>query len=434
MNPLISIIVPCYNAVPYIDRCVSSLVNQTIGLEQLEIILVNDASTDSTYQKLLDWEKKYPDSILVINSNENLRQGGARNLGVSYASGTYIAFVDADDWVDADMYKAMSDKAFAYNCDLVSCNFDRPTSDGKILPGSNFPEIFYDIKNTESRKEYLLRHRTATMAPLSIYKRSWYFENEIAFPEKLLYEDHIMFFVYALAHRIYVLNEKFYHYYKNEASVTSTCQNPLDRIPVHQFLYSRLSMPEFSDIKDIVDYNFYEKGIAETVFCDPSILSDISAVQHPKNVLFEHIPDILKNPYYRHDLPVQNVSLELLLHPLLEDNITNTAFSLFLKRVLYCVEFPEVLFYVDQFSLIHRKLERSLHNQMLTADVLSEVSASLCEICSKYNTEDYAQRSKISRFLEQVTKLCNDVASGNQLPDLIDSLRISITLPENAQK
>ena len=429
MNPLVSIIVPCYNAASYIDRCVDSLVNQTIGLENLEIILVNDASTDSTYEKLLEWERQYPDSILVIHSSENLRQGGARNLGVSYARGAYIAFVDADDWIDLNMYKAMTEKAISYDCDLVSCNFDRPTSGGDIMPGSNFSEAFIHIESEEDRKAYLLSHRSATMAPLSIYKRNWYLENEICFPEGLLYEDHIMFFVYACARRIYVLNESFYHYYKNEASVTSTCKNPLDRIPVHEYLYSRLAKPEFSGIKDLVDYNFYEKGIAETVFCDASILSDLSTVLHLKKILFEYIPDIFENPYYCHDLPLPSVSMELLLHPLLENDITNDVFSLFLKRVLYCIEYPEVLFFADQLALVHRKLYVALRDHMLAADTLSEISVSLHSICSQYNSKQYAQKNKISAFYKQISALCSDPSSGEHLLDLIDNLAFSITLP-----
>lgn len=429
MNPQISIIVPCYNAVPYIDRCVNSLVNQTIGLENLEIILVNDASTDSTYEKLLDWEQQYPDSILVINSTENLRQGGARNLGVSYARGTYLAFVDADDWVEPDMYQKMTEKAVVYDCDLVSCNFDRPTSDGTVLPGSDFPEHLYDIKTTEERADYLLSRLTATMAPLSIYKRNWYQSHNISFPEKLLYEDHILFFVYAVADRIYALNEKLYHYYKNETSVTSTCKNPFDRIPVHQLLYSRFATPEFSNIKDIVDYNFYQKAIAETVFCDPAILSDISTVQDLKKMLFDYVPDILKNPYFCSDISIQNISLELLLRPLIKNEITTENFSLFLKRVLYCIEFPDVLFFVEQLGHIQRRLEQLLLSQSLSSNALSEISESVNELCSTYCTMPYAQSAIISKFTEQTTRLYGDVTQANELLALIDALKVCITLP-----
>ena len=68
----VSIIIPCYNAERYIDRCVLSLVNQTIGIDNLELIFVNDASTDHTYEKLCEWEVKYSESIMVINCDENV--------------------------------------------------------------------------------------------------------------------------------------------------------------------------------------------------------------------------------------------------------------------------------------------------------------------------------------------------------------------------
>jgi glycosyltransferase involved in cell wall biosynthesis len=89
MNKKISIIIPCYNVEKYIERCIDSLINQTMNLDQMEFIFVNDASTDRTLDILLKYEKKYSDSIMVINSEENLRQGGARNIGLSYTNGDY---------------------------------------------------------------------------------------------------------------------------------------------------------------------------------------------------------------------------------------------------------------------------------------------------------------------------------------------------------
>lgn len=122
-TPLISVIIPCYSAESYIDYCLESIVSQTIGIDQLEIILVNDASTDSTYEKLCEWEQRFPESILVISYDENLRQGGARNVGLNYARGTYLSFVDIDDWIEPDMYEKMFSKAVAFDTDIVICNF-----------------------------------------------------------------------------------------------------------------------------------------------------------------------------------------------------------------------------------------------------------------------------------------------------------------------
>ncbi len=90
----VSIVVPCYNAVQYLDRCIDSLVNQTIGIENLEIILVDDASTDDgqTWARIVETERRFPDSVMAVSLSENLRQGGARNVGISYAGGEYLMF------------------------------------------------------------------------------------------------------------------------------------------------------------------------------------------------------------------------------------------------------------------------------------------------------------------------------------------------------
>ena len=79
-QPLISVIVPCYNVEKLIDRCLKSLTNQTLDKNLYEIIVINDASEDGTLDKLVEWEKKYPSLISVITYDENQRQGGARNF------------------------------------------------------------------------------------------------------------------------------------------------------------------------------------------------------------------------------------------------------------------------------------------------------------------------------------------------------------------
>ena len=121
----ISIIVPCFNVSEYINRCLKSLVNQTIGIENIEIILVDDASTDNTLELLESWEKEYSESIMVITYEENLRQGGARNVGLEYASGEYIGFVDADDWVEEDFYEEAYSIAKKGDYDVVRGKFER---------------------------------------------------------------------------------------------------------------------------------------------------------------------------------------------------------------------------------------------------------------------------------------------------------------------
>ena len=91
----VSVIIPCFNATKWLPKCFMSLVQQCIGIAQLELIFVDDASTDNgaTWQMLQEFERAFPESILILQLEENMRQGGARNIALQYATGEYIAFV-----------------------------------------------------------------------------------------------------------------------------------------------------------------------------------------------------------------------------------------------------------------------------------------------------------------------------------------------------
>ena len=94
-----------------LDFCLQSLVDQTI--EDYEIIAVDDKSNDDSLRALREWETKFPQKIKVIASPENRRQGGAKNLGLAAVSGTWIGFIDSDDWVTPDMYEKLLKKVFS---------------------------------------------------------------------------------------------------------------------------------------------------------------------------------------------------------------------------------------------------------------------------------------------------------------------------------
>ena len=102
--PLISIVVPCYNVEKYVDECLDSLVHQT--LENIEIICVDDCSTDSTLEKLTEWKKK-DSRITVIKHDTNMGTGSARNTGIKISKADYVTFVDSDDIVTHDKYECL---------------------------------------------------------------------------------------------------------------------------------------------------------------------------------------------------------------------------------------------------------------------------------------------------------------------------------------
>ena len=119
----ISIIIPCYNSEKYIEECFNSIRNQTIGLQNIQVIFVNDASTDRTLEYLRGYEMEFPESVKVINLTINHRQGGARNQGLSHAVGEYVLFLDSDDWLDVTMCEKTYNKMIEYDVDILQFSF-----------------------------------------------------------------------------------------------------------------------------------------------------------------------------------------------------------------------------------------------------------------------------------------------------------------------
>lgn len=117
--PKVSVIVPVYNVEKYIKKCLDSLVNQT--LKDIEIIIVNDGSQDGSENIIKEYEKKYSNIIYVEKENGGLSD--ARNYGLKYAKGEFIAFLDSDDYVDYTIYEKMYKKATDENADYVECDF-----------------------------------------------------------------------------------------------------------------------------------------------------------------------------------------------------------------------------------------------------------------------------------------------------------------------
>lgn len=117
----VSVIVPCYNAAKYLNKCIDQLLSQTIGTNNMEIILVDDASTDDgeTKRLILGYEQRFSETITAVFLEENMRQGGARNVGMTYAEGEYLVFCDSDDWLLAETLEHTYHAAKGYEADVV---------------------------------------------------------------------------------------------------------------------------------------------------------------------------------------------------------------------------------------------------------------------------------------------------------------------------
>ena len=116
---MISVIIPVYNAEQYIKRCLNSVLNQTFN--DYEIIMVNDGSTDGSLEILKKYESQ--NSKLKVITQKNLKAAAARNSGLKYASGEYIAFIDADDYVHNDYLRILYENMVHFKADVSTCGF-----------------------------------------------------------------------------------------------------------------------------------------------------------------------------------------------------------------------------------------------------------------------------------------------------------------------
>lgn len=162
----ISVIVPIYNAEKYLSKCIESLIHQSY--RALQIILVNDGSTDNSLTIAQDYAAQ--DTRIAIYSQPNKGQASARNNGLQYANGEWIAFVDADDYLDADCYAQLIQHMA--NNDCVQMGYRRMSTDGKIIE-EKCPRYFYQF----------------TSPCMRLYRRNLFMEHQLTFPEGMIYED-----------------------------------------------------------------------------------------------------------------------------------------------------------------------------------------------------------------------------------------------------
>lgn len=211
----VSVIVPVYNVEKYLHKCVDSLVNQT--LQDIEIILVSDASPDGSNEIMAEYQNQYPSIVKCIYLSENIKQGGARNRGLEIATGEFVTFVDSDDYVDVTMLEKMYKEAIEQKCDMVySDYYNNYLNDHRLGYMSFVSEQVVGELNEEKRKMLFF-----TLVPpyAKLIKTSLIRDNKLYFPEKMFYEDTATTLLYHMyAEKIGWVKEPLYYYSIREDS------------------------------------------------------------------------------------------------------------------------------------------------------------------------------------------------------------------------
>lgn len=216
MKDLISVIIPVYNAEKYIERCLYSVCQQTY--RNLEIICINDGSKDGSARIINDIASE--DNQIKVVHQKNHGESHARNVGLSLATGDWIAFVDNDDWLEPDMYQRMIEAGIKYNADMVCCSWLKEYQD-RTIKAVNKSRVEQNPFGREALLRYIyLRDEYQGFAYMwdKLYKR----ENlqDIRFNEKLrIAGDVLVLAEIALrTRRAVYLDEAYYHYLQRSDS------------------------------------------------------------------------------------------------------------------------------------------------------------------------------------------------------------------------
>lgn len=245
----VSIIVPFHNVEKYITKCLASLMYQS--LQDIEIICINDASTDSSKDIVLQYCEN-DTRIKLLNTEIMSGQSYARNLGLEIASGEYVGFVDSDDWVELDMFEKMYNKAKADDADITMCQAQLYDDKEKRY----YSDDYYMLKPLEAFKDCVFHPNDTKNEILNInvvlwnkiYKREFLQNTGVKFSNGYIYEDLPFFFdTYLKANRVNILWEAPYYYRQNRTF--STMQNSdkkvYDRIPMVELTYNVMQQAAF---------------------------------------------------------------------------------------------------------------------------------------------------------------------------------------------
>ena len=222
MNDLISIIVPVYNVEDYLDKCINSIINQTYT--NIEIIIINDGSTDNSYEIC----KSYKDKRIKLYSIKNKGLSGARNYGISKSKGKYLAFVDSDDYIEKDYIEVLYNNLIKEDADLSCCSLY---------------EVFKnEIKNKSKKDKYYVMNsyetieKTFTDEGLNVYVWNKLYKKElfknIKFPvNKNSEEIYVMYEIISLCEKVvYESIPKYYYVQRKNSIVNDTNKINIDAI------------------------------------------------------------------------------------------------------------------------------------------------------------------------------------------------------------
>lgn len=244
VKPLVSIIVPVYNTEKYLRKCLDSLINQTLA--DIEIIIVNDGSTDGSQLIIDEYALKYTDKV-IGHSKPNSGLSDARNYGIERALGEYIGFVDSDDWVSVEMYQHLYEKAVQDNLDIACSGFLSVYETQQIM----IPAM---------REAKIGKYGLDVVMWNKIYRRDFLNQNRLRHYSGIKLEDKELFIrMLSLTDKVGYLDENLYYYNRTNLNSIMSISS---RFPIDQRKII-MSLAKWQETHGVTDYGYEYKLMYE---------------------------------------------------------------------------------------------------------------------------------------------------------------------------
>lgn len=284
MSYKLSVIIPVFNAGDYIKECLDSVVDQSLGIDNIEVIIVNDNSCDSTLDIISQYTDKYP-SFKLISNKSNLGPGESRNMALKEVSSDYVTYLDADDFISQNAYEDALSKINEFNADLLIYNWETYTGSDYVEPINIHQQntlenkLITDIK--QNPKLFL------STAPWNkIYHRSLFKYLKFS---KGFYEDNIVAILALInAKRIFLSKDSIYYYRKNSDSTTEniTVDSSIHLSnSIKEIFDLRYEYPEFLNDLKLLNINFIYDILFWTYYYNWALADELKIINKLKSVI-----------------------------------------------------------------------------------------------------------------------------------------------------
>ena len=310
MNELISVIVPVYNVEKYLRKAVQSIQNQTY--KHLEIMLINDGSTDSSGD-ICD-ELANSDSRIVVIHKKNGGVSTARNEAQKLAKGNYVIYVDSDDYIHEEMIQSLYEQLIAENADVSSCSVMNVYQNSQT-PQCSDENLYFVYNQEEFLREYLIGQRVQGTLGNKLIRKE--ITDQLEFPVGKIYEDAYYHLQLVQVAKKYVVHTKpYYYYYHRNQSLTTNPYHERDLVylDVYQKFYDLVQQ----QYPRIINEAFFRLSYAYFYIFDKMLVEENfeSLADYPRvrNYLKQHAFEIAKNTIFQKGRRIAAIALKINIH------------------------------------------------------------------------------------------------------------------------